>query len=151
MEAVTELEAGLERPVWMCIQQGGDHKQASLGPQTRVAFLSARQELDEGGPIALLLESPGGTAPDAYGIARLLCRHAGGFTAVIPSYAKSAATLLSLGASRIIMGIDAELGPLDAQLWDSDREERTSALDEIQALERLHTPPWSNSTKQCSR
>ncbi len=37
------------------------------------------------------------------------------------------------------MGVDAELGPLDAQLWDSDREERTSALDEIQALERLHT------------
>jgi hypothetical protein len=68
-----------------------------------------------------------------------LCRHAGGFTAVIPSYAKSAATLLSLGADRIIMGVDAELGPLDAQLWDSDREERTSALDEIQALERLHT------------
>jgi hypothetical protein len=123
----------------MCIQQGGDNKQATLGPQTRMAFLAARKELDAGGPVALLLESPGGFAPDAFNIARILCRHAGGFTVVIPSYAKSAATLLSLGADQIIMGEDAELGPLDAQQWDSEREERTSALDEIQALERLHT------------
>ncbi len=123
----------------MCVQQGGDDKQATLGPSTRFAFLSARAELDAGGPIALLLESPGGYAADAFNVARILCRHAGGFTVVIPSYAKSAATLLSLGADRIIMGADAELGPLDAQQWDSEREERTSALDEIQALERLHT------------
>ena len=87
----------------------------------------------------LLLESPGGYAKDAYAIARILCRHAGGFTAVVPSYAKSAATLLSLGADKILMGTDAELGPLDAQQWDTEREERTSALDEIQALERLHS------------
>ena len=87
----------------------------------------------------MVLESPGGFAPDAFNIARILCRHAGSFTVVIPSYAKSAATLLALGAERIVMGADAELGPLDAQLWDTEREERTSALDEIQALERLHT------------
>lgn len=122
----------------MCIQQG-DREQARMGPHTRFAFLAARAELDAGGPIALLLESPGGFAPDAFNIARILCRHAGGFTAVIPSYAKSAATLLSLGADQIIMGTDAEFGPLDAQLWDHEREEKTSALDEIQALERLHT------------
>jgi hypothetical protein len=138
VEAVLDLEKGLERPVWMCIQQG-DNKHARLGPLTKVAFLSARRELDAGGPVALLLESPGGLAPDAFSVARTLCRHAGGFTAVVPSYAKSAATLLSLGAERIIMGIDAEFGPLDAQLWDHEREEQTSALDEIQALERLHT------------
>jgi hypothetical protein len=138
VEAVLELEKGLGRPVWMCVQQG-DHDQARLGPLTRFAFLSARSELDADGPIALLLESPGGFAPDAFNIARILCRHAGGYTAVIPSYAKSAATLLSLGAEKIIMGTDAEFGPLDAQLWDHEREEKTSALDEIQALERLHT------------
>ena len=138
VEAVLELEKGLGRPVWMCIQQG-DHDQARLGPLTRLAFLSARSELDAGGPIALLLESPGGFAPDAFNIARILCRHAGGFMAVVPSYAKSAATLLSLGAEKIVMGADAEFGPLDAQLWDHEREEKTSALDEIQALERLHT------------
>ena len=137
-KAAKDLEDGLGRPVWLCIQQGED-KQATLGPMTRYAFLSARKQLEEDGPITLLLESPGGYAPDAFNIARILCRHAGSFTVVVPSYAKSAATLLSLGADRIVMGADAELGPLDAQLWDNEREERTSALDEIQALERLHT------------
>lgn len=37
------------------------------------------------------------------------------------------------------MGLDAELGPLDAQLFDVDKEEAwTSALDEVQALDRLN-------------
>lgn len=136
--AIEELENGLERPVWMCIQGGDDHA-ATLGSLTRGLFLQARKELSVDGPVALLLESPGGYAKDAYAIARILCRHAGGFTAVVPSYAKSAATLLALGAEEILMGTDAELGPLDAQQWDTEREERTSALDEIQALERLHS------------
>ncbi len=51
--------------------------------------------------------------------------------------AKSAATLLTLGGDRIFIGRDAELGPLDVQVWDPEREEPTSALDEVQALERL--------------
>lgn len=122
----------------MCIQ-GGDDPAATLGVVARNLFLQAREELSAEGPVALLLESPGGYAKDAFAIARILCRHAGGFTAVVPSYAKSAATLLSLGAEEILMGTDAELGPLDAQQWDTEREERTSALDEIQALERLHS------------
>jgi hypothetical protein len=137
VDAVQELEDGLGRPVWMCIQQG-DGPGSTMEGSTRFQFLAARAELEADGPIALLIESPGGYAQDAYGIARILQRHAGGFIAVVPSYAKSAATLLCLGAEDILMGDDAELGPLDAQQWDSEREERASALDEIQALERLH-------------
>jgi hypothetical protein len=57
---------------------------------------------------------------------------------VVPRYAKSAATLLVLGAP-IMLGADAELGPLDAQIWDAEREEQSSALNEVQALERLHS------------
>jgi len=56
----------------------------------------------------------------------------------VPDYAKSAATLLLLGSDKIIMGKNAELGPLDAQVYDNDREQRLSALDEVQALERLN-------------
>lgn len=43
-----------------------------------------------------------------------------------------------LGAEKIILGKNAELGLLDAQLDDKDREQRLSALDEVQALERLN-------------
>jgi len=47
----------------------------------------------------------------------------------VPRYAKSAATLLALGADRILLGKFAEIGPLDAQFDDPEREYRLSALD----------------------
>jgi Serine dehydrogenase proteinase len=136
--AVQDLESALERPVWMCVQQG-EMDNATLGPALLQMFLDARSSLAAEGPVALLLESPGGYAQEAFKLSRILCRHAGSFMAVIPRYAKSAATLLALGAESIVMGADAEMGPLDAQLWDKEREEHSSALDEVQALERLHT------------
>ncbi len=57
--------------------------------------------------------------------------------AVVPRRAKSAATLLSLGADEIILNDHAELGPLDVQIYDPDREDRLSGLDEVESLERL--------------
>jgi len=52
--------------------------------------------------------------------------------------AKSAATLLTLGADEIILGEFGELGPLDVQVLDPEREERLSGLDEVHSLERLN-------------
>ena len=88
-------------------------------------------------PSLLLIYSFGGNPRVAYQIARLFNRR-GGFIALIPRYAKSAATLLALGAKEIYMGEDAELGPLDAQLSDDDREIMISALDEVHSLGRLN-------------
>jgi hypothetical protein len=88
--------------------------------------------------MTILLDSPGGYAKNAYQIARLFQRSCDKVTVAIARYAKSAATLLSLGMHRIVMAPDAELGPLDAQFDDREREEGMSALDEVQALERLH-------------
>jgi hypothetical protein len=57
--------------------------------------------------------------------------------AVVPQYAKSAATLLALGADELILGRDAELGPLDLQVFDLREERYDSALNTVQSLERL--------------
>lgn len=55
--------------------------------------------------------------------------------AVIPDYAKSAGTMLALGADEIVMAPTSELGPLDAQIEHPDREGLTvSALDVAGAL-----------------
>ena len=88
-------------------------------------------------PSLLLIYSFGGNPRAAYQIARLFNRR-GGFIALIPGHAKSAATLLALGAREIYMGTDAELGPLDAQLSDNEREIMISALDEVHSLGRLN-------------
>jgi hypothetical protein len=136
-ESVKALEEHLGIPVWMLVQDPNVKPIGLYGPLLH-KIIGARDELAGDGHVALLLESPGGLAEVAYRIARILQRD-GGFTVVIPRYAKSAATLLSLGASRAIMGEDAEIGPLDAQLWDEEREEPGSALNEVQALDQLHS------------
>lgn len=137
--ACKRLEDALGLPLWLLIQNTTDRDDplANLGLPIRNAFYRARRELASCTGAALLIDSPGGYAESAYEIARLFQRHCGGFTPVVPRYAKSAATLLVLGGT-LIMGEDAELGPLDAQIFDPEREEMLSALNEVQALERLH-------------
>ena len=100
-------------------------------------FLERKSQISPEQPALLLIDSLGGDARVAYQIARLFNRRAG-FIALIPRYAKSAATLLALGAHRIYMGLDAELGPLDVQIRDVDRENVMSALDEVHTLEQLN-------------
>jgi hypothetical protein len=131
-QAVQDLERCLEMPVWLLIQ-----KDSELDQRVKSAFFEARASLPKK-TIALVIESPGGDAQSAFEVAMLLRRCCGSFVAVVPSYAKSAATLLSLGAESILLGEHAELGPLDVQVKDPEREESASALDEVKALDRLH-------------
>lgn len=138
--AAARLEEALSMPVWFLVQNGDSSPATTtIGPVVYRHFHRERKRMKEEGPAALVIDSGGGYAQAAFQIANLFRRHSGGFIAIVPRYAKSAATLLTLGAESILMGEDAELGPLDAQLWDPDREEPGSALDEVQALERLHT------------
>lgn len=134
-EAVLELEKLLNMPVWLFVQDGDEH---GLCRHVEDMFFKARYDLPQGKPVALLIESPGGSAECAYSIAKLLQRRCGAFTAIVANWAKSAATLLALGASEIILAEHGQLGPLDVQVYDPAREEENSALNETQALERLH-------------
>jgi hypothetical protein len=140
-EAAIDLQKAFGgKSVWFLIQNnGGGPRYDELDESVRQAFFKARTDLRSCSSPLLVVDSPGGYAQAAYQIASLFRRHCGGFVAVVPRYAKSAATLLILGATDIYMGFDAEIGPLDAQLMDPDREEYGSALNEVQALERLHS------------
>lgn len=131
-EAVIALEKALNLPVWLLVQERG-----RIDEEVYNLFFCNRHSLPEM-PIALVIHSPGGLAKEAFQLAKLLRRRCKAFIAVVPRYAKSAATLLSLGANCIMLGEEAELGPLDAQILDMDRERRASALEEVQALERIN-------------
>lgn len=66
--------------------------------------------------ILLIIQSSGGSIEPAYLISKTCRREAKGkFIAVIPRRAKSAATLIALGAHEIHMGLMSELGPIDPQ------------------------------------
>ena len=77
--------------------------------------------------IDLFILSPGGFSDPAFKIARLCqdyIQSGGRFSVLIPYYAKSAATILSLGADEIIMGPSSELGPIDPQIQITDKSGR---------------------------
>lgn len=67
--------------------------------------------------VLAILQSPGGSIVPAYKISKL-CKELSKskFTVAIPRSAKSAATLISLGADEIHMGYLSELGPIDPQI-----------------------------------
>lgn len=115
---------------------GGPEFLQSLTETVYEQFRIFRESL-VGRRAVLVIDSPGGQASAAYKIARLFQQAAEDFVVAVPRYAMSAATLLSLGAREIHMGPDAQVGPLDVQLHDREREEWGSALDEVQALDQI--------------
>lgn len=66
----------------------------------------------------LILASPGGDGETAVRLARSMQARCRELTVIIPTEAKSAATLLCLGAHRIVMAPFSDLGPVDPQIWD---------------------------------
>ena len=94
------------------------------------------QQFDD---VDIVIQSGGGNIHTAYQIAELLRLHAKQVFACVPRYAKSAATLLCLGADEIVMDRLAQLGPLDTQVFDDakGKAEFPSALNPFKALEQL--------------
>ena len=137
-EVVLELEQKIGKKLCLFLQSQKQENITGIDRNLEVAFRTCLKQFPKGKQIALLIDSPGGQAKQAYSIARILQRGCGGFEAIIPFYAKSAATLLVLGADTIFMGEHCELGPLDVQIMDPEREDTISALDEVQSLERFH-------------
>ena len=66
--------------------------------------------------IDMIILSGGGYPHPAYQMVNIIRSRCKKLKAVIPLYAKSAATLMTLGADEIIMGAQSELGPLDMQM-----------------------------------
>lgn len=90
----------------------------------------------------LYLTTNGGDPDGAFRIARCLRHHYTHLRIVIPSYCKSAGTLIAIVADELAIGDLGELGPLDIQVpKDSELAGRSSGLDIIQAMNaaREHT------------
>lgn len=67
-------------------------------------------------PLHVLLASPGGDGETAIRIVRSLQARSSELTILLPDMAKSAATILCLGADRITFGPGGDLGPVDPQM-----------------------------------
>lgn len=89
--------------------------------------------------LEILLHSPGGSADAAYQVMRFFRRHCKKLNIIVPLEAKSAGTLMCLGADSIYMGEMSELGPIDIQIQDPVEKgsKSISPLDEFKSVEFL--------------
>jgi len=99
------------------------------------------QKLDLSNGLALMISSPGGDGLAAERIVNVLRAYSGTneYSAVVPGKAKSAATMVSFGASKVLMGATSELGPVDPQLTmvENQQTKRFSAHNVVKSYEDL--------------
>ncbi len=84
----------------------------------------------------ILVDSPGGSLDSAYTTALYLSTYADDYVVYVPRRAKSASTLLALGAQKVFLSAFGELGPLDTQVRDPRNPvKKVSALDCYQSVD----------------
>lgn len=97
-------------------------------------FAELLHGLDRSQDLHLLLTSPGGDGGAAVRLVRMAQGASHRLVVIVPESAKSAATILALGAHSIVMGPTSDLGPIDPQVLIGDRG-FVSAKDLIEAVD----------------
>jgi hypothetical protein len=86
-----------------------------LFPDTVTVFEELIHDADPEQDLHLLLETPGGDGETAIRIVRSAQARCRELTVIVPNQAKSAGTILLMGAHHILMGPTSDLGPVDPQ------------------------------------
>jgi Serine dehydrogenase proteinase len=137
-KTVLEFEAIINRPVFVISQSNtANGDMDNITDELADEILRAKNQFEIGKKICVVLHTFGGDPVAAYKIGIFLQKRTGGFEIVIPKKAKSAGTLLALGATKMIMGPMAEIGPLDMQIKDPESDLWDSALNETKSLQTL--------------
>jgi len=97
---------------FLCSETMGAGIDSSDIPAIGDALLSVG-EVDQ---LNLIINGPGGDGTVAEKIIELCRSHCKEFRVLVPNRAKSAATIIALGADTIVMGYCSELGSIDAQV-----------------------------------
>jgi hypothetical protein len=65
--------------------------------------------------IDLMLQTPGGEVDATEKLVSVLRKSFTSFRVIVPSWAKSAGTVIAISSNEIVMGVNSELGPIDPQ------------------------------------
>jgi ClpP class serine protease len=105
---IQDIEAATGRPLivyFSQLNQQIDH----TDPDDLAEILSAISEPEAD----LFIQTPGGLVDATEKIVSVLQKKFKGYRVIIPSWAKSAGTVIALSATGIVFGINSELGPID--------------------------------------
>ncbi|WGS65903.1 SDH family Clp fold serine proteinase [Marinitoga aeolica] len=93
-------------------------------------ILRAIRKAPKDKPIDLIIHTPGGLVLAATQIAKALHDHPAETRVIVPHYAMSGGTLISLAADQIIMDEHAVLGPVDPQLGQNPAPSIVKAVEQ---------------------
>lgn len=114
-EAIKEIEAVTESRVIAYVAT------RSLGPWDILPFYRVLAKIGHQSELSVIVQSRGGFPDDAFKLANVIHEFGDRITFIVPSLAKSAATLLCLSGSRILMGPITELGPTNPMMNVDER------------------------------
>jgi ATP-dependent protease ClpP protease subunit len=105
-------------------------------------------DCDPAKDLHVLLASPGGDGETALRIVRSMQQRCRELTIIVPDMAKSAATILCLGAHHILMGPGGDLGPIDPQMMSYTEDGRpkmvASAKEIVAAVDEAENRVTAN-------
>ncbi|GAB3909254.1 hypothetical protein GCM10028803_46520 [Larkinella knui] len=90
--------------------------ETQISPEILEYFVRHLDNLQNSDKISLFLYTRGGDTMAAWSLINLIKQFCKEFEVIIPSKARSAGTLISLGANKIVMTKQATLGPIDPSL-----------------------------------
>jgi hypothetical protein len=102
-------------------------------PASLTPFEDLLYDADTSKDLHFMLWTPGGDGEAAIRLLRTAQSRCKNLVLIVPDWAKSAGTLIVLGANRILMGPAGDLGPVDPQLRPSEDSHRTVAAKDIVA------------------
>jgi hypothetical protein len=111
---IRDIENG--NPKLLCYVAG---IKAPVDRSDTLGFVDLLHNVTPGDPIDLMLHTPGGdvdAAEKLVTLVRSVAGEQGQLRVIVPDYAKSAGTLMALGANSIVMSDSSELGPIDPQI-----------------------------------
>jgi hypothetical protein len=100
-----------------------------IDPSDKVGFHDATEQLP-GPNIDILLHSPGGFAEATETLVEGIRHKFNNVRFIVPSYAKSAATMMAMAGDEILLDQDAELGPIDPQMVTANGVAPAEAIKE---------------------
>jgi len=113
---------------------------AMISRQDAFGFEDILSSIDHQGKGDLLINSPGGE-PNAAEKILIMCKShfKEEFNTIIPDFAKSAATMISIGSDKILMGYSSELGPVDPQIQITPTQNPIPAQAFLSGLDYIRT------------
>lgn len=134
--AILNLEKKRKSRIYSIVHAG---EREHLCVSTFWSVVNRRRQFDKIDTLEILLHSPGGHAELAYQLVKFFRNNCKRLNIIVPLAAKSAATLMCLGADAVYMGRFAELGPLDIQIEDPIEKgsNPVSPIDDFKSMEFL--------------